>query len=225
MSDNGAEGALLEALPVMGGSATVTEIINKYYNNEIDNMGMADSYIWYGQAWAFAATAPSRGFKTWITEGGIRCPCIVRYPPFGRPGSHTDSFATVMPSWTWRTCPCTGRSSAVGMSSPFAARRGFRTCQATLRAFTTRRRRRSLAGSCFRLSRDPSGPWKALYMTAPRGKDRWELYNVAQDPGELHDLAETEPEILQRLIRHWEVYYAETGMFDPGQEFNMVKYA
>ncbi|KAF9774485.1 hypothetical protein IL306_007505 [Fusarium sp. DS 682] len=87
MSDNGAEGSV----------GSVPRIINKYYNNSIENMGMADSYIWYGPEWACASMAPSRGFKTWITEGGIRCPCLVRYPPFTRTGgSHTDSFCTVM---------------------------------------------------------------------------------------------------------------------------------
>jgi len=31
--------------------------------------------------WASAATAPSRGLKASTNEGGIRCPCIMRYPP------------------------------------------------------------------------------------------------------------------------------------------------
>ncbi|KAF5719121.1 Arylsulfatase [Fusarium mundagurra] len=97
MSDNGAEGAMLEAVPMMGSVGSVPKVINKYYNNSIDNMGMADSYIWYGPEWACASMAPSSCFKTWITEGGIRCPCLVRYPPFSKAGgSHTDSFCTVM---------------------------------------------------------------------------------------------------------------------------------
>ncbi|KAF4951909.1 hypothetical protein FGADI_7131 [Fusarium gaditjirri] len=45
MSDNGAEGAMLEAVPIMGSAGSVPRIINRYYNNSIDNMGMADSYI------------------------------------------------------------------------------------------------------------------------------------------------------------------------------------
>jgi arylsulfatase len=67
------------------------------------------------------------------------------------------------------------------------------------------------------------GHWKALYMNAPRGKDRWELYDLENDPGEVNDLAETEPDVLERLIQHWETYYAETGMFDPGHEFGITK--
>ncbi|KAM5360522.1 hypothetical protein ACJZ2D_013698 [Fusarium nematophilum] len=34
------------------------------------------------------------------------------------------------------------------------------------------------------------GKWKAVYMTPPRGKDAWELYDIDADPGELHDRAE-----------------------------------
>ncbi len=56
------------------------------------------------------------------------------------------------------------------------------------------------------------GSWKAVWIPAPRGKDDWELYNVKEDPGEVHDRSSEETEILQRLINHWETYYAETGM-------------
>lgn len=229
MSDNGAEGALLEALPVMGGASSVTAIIEKYYNNSIENMGMADSYIWYGPDWACASMAPSRGFKTWITEGGIRCPCVVRYPPLTKlleANAHTDSFSTVMdilptildlagipPCGTRfrnrEVVPVRGSSWVPHLSG---ATDNFHDKEDYITGW-------ELFG--FRAIRQ--GSWKALYMQAPRGKDKWELYNVAEDPGEVYDLAEREPKILEKLVAHWETYYAETGMFDPGQEFPMVK--
>ncbi|KAM0269404.1 hypothetical protein ACHAQH_009765 [Verticillium albo-atrum] len=96
MSDNGAEGAMPEALPLMGSVGAVTNLLDKYYDNSLEYMGMADSFVWYGAEWACASMAPSRGFKTYITEGGIRCPCLIRYPVFDKSGSNTDSFATVM---------------------------------------------------------------------------------------------------------------------------------
>jgi hypothetical protein len=61
-------------------------------------------------------------------------------------------------------------------------------------------------------------------MTAPRGKEQWELYDMQTDPSEMHDLAEKEVKILEELVAHWEVYYAETGMFEYGHEFKYVKY-
>ncbi|KAF2176433.1 alkaline phosphatase-like protein [Zopfia rhizophila CBS 207.26] len=231
MSDNGAEGAMLEALPIMGGVSSVTKIIDKYYNNSIDNMGMADSYIWYGPEWACASMAPSRGFNTWITEGGIRCPCLIRYPSLIDGGlgggSKTDSFATVMdilptmldlarvkhPGSKFRgreVVPVRGASWAPHLSGKQA---GFHNEEEVITGW-----------ELFGLRAIRQGRWKALYMTAPRGKDTWELYNLADDPGELHDLAEKEPEVLERLLKHWETYYAESGMFDLGQDFPYVSF-
>ncbi|KAK8165409.1 putative arylsulfatase [Phyllosticta citrichinensis] len=83
-SDNGAEGKLLESLPMMAGTPLV-ECIRRFYDNSLDNIGNASSFVWYGPRWAAAGTAPSRGFKAWATEGGIRCPAIVRFPPLLAP--------------------------------------------------------------------------------------------------------------------------------------------
>lgn len=235
MSDNGAEGALLEAMPIMGGSSNVGAIIDKYYDNSLDNMGNANSYIWYGPAWASASMAPSRGFKVWITEGGIRCPCIVRYPPaFGNPvgqnngdgeqnaprGAHNDSFATVMD-----ILPTILDLANVPVPSPAEPFRN--RSIVPVRGSSWLPHLRGKTGSFhdeehnitgwelfgFRAIR--KGPWKALFMASPRGKDRWELYNLTDDPGEICDLAEREPEVLDRLVTHWEIYHAETGIIDP----------
>ena len=45
MSDNGAEGASYEALPIVGDE--IVAHIEKYYNNSIDNIGRKNSYVWY----------------------------------------------------------------------------------------------------------------------------------------------------------------------------------
>lgn len=50
ISDNGAEGKLLEALPVTKGVPLV-KVIEQYYNNSIENIGNADSFVWYGPQW------------------------------------------------------------------------------------------------------------------------------------------------------------------------------
>lgn len=47
MSDNGAEGTLLEATPIMG-SSTLKEIISKHYDNSLQNIGNATSFVSYG---------------------------------------------------------------------------------------------------------------------------------------------------------------------------------
>jgi arylsulfatase len=67
------------------------------------------------------------------------------------------------------------------------------------------------------------GPWKAVWMHPPRGKCRWELYNLEADPSEQKDLALEQPLKVKELLECWEAYYAETGMFDYPFEFTMAR--
>src|ERR1700742_1085401 len=82
MSDNGAEGEILESLPILGGA--IAAEIEKNWDNSLDNAGAANSFIWYGPRWAQAATAPSRLHKAFTSEGGIRVVGFVTWPGFER---------------------------------------------------------------------------------------------------------------------------------------------
>lgn len=75
MSDNGAEGQRLEAIPVLA-DATV-DVIRKYYNNSIHNIGNHDPFVWYGPQWASAATA-NRGAKSYTTDLRWVCTAVQR---------------------------------------------------------------------------------------------------------------------------------------------------
>ncbi|PVH67916.1 alkaline phosphatase-like protein [Cadophora sp. DSE1049] len=219
MSDNGAEGAALEAIPVMGGPKTMSAIFEKYYNNSFDNIGEADSFVWYGPRWACAATAPSRGVKGWVTEGGIRCPCLIRYPPFqSAPAAITHSFTTAMdilptvlslaglehPGTTFRNrdvVPIRGKSWIPHLTSTDFSKTSVHGEDVHIHGweFLDQRAIRE-------------GKWKAVWMGKPRGKNAWELYNIEEDLAEIHDRSAEQPELLERLVFHWEQYYSETGM-------------
>ncbi|KAJ9149357.1 Arylsulfatase [Pleurostoma richardsiae] len=222
ISDNGAEGKLLEALPIMAGVPLV-QVVKKFYNNSLENVGNADSFVWYGPRWASAATAPSRGHKTWITEGGIRCPCIVRYPHFGVPADTvTHEFTTVMD-----VLPTV--LDLAGIPHPGSSFRGRDVVLPRGRSWVAH-----LTGETQTVhdggSQDVTGwelfgrraircgKWKAIFMPAPQGSDEWELYDLARDHGELHNLASEQPKVLTDLLIEWEKYYTETGMYDPGVE-------
>ncbi|KAI0018644.1 alkaline-phosphatase-like protein [Xylariomycetidae sp. FL0641] len=230
MSDNGAEGVALEALPVMGGPRTMDAIINKHYDNSYENLGEPTSFVWYGPRWACAATAPSRGTKTWILEGGIRCPCLIRYPQFRAPaGAITHAFTTVMdilptvlelagvahpgPRFRGRSVVAPrGRSWAAHLGALHGNGKGGEA-ETSVHGEATHVHGWELFGQ--RALR--RGPWKIVWIAAPRGKGDWELYHLEEDPAELRDRAEAEPAVLDALVRHWEVYYAETGMIEfPG---------
>ena len=94
LSDNGAEGAIVEAMPILGG--LIAAEIEKNWDNSLDNLGAANSFIWYGPRWAQAATAPSRLHKAFTTEGGIRVVGFVTWPGFDRQHQIGTAFSTVM---------------------------------------------------------------------------------------------------------------------------------
>ena len=56
------------------------------------------------------------------------------------------------------------------------------------------------------------GDWKILFIPKPKGPEKWQMYNLRADPGEVHDLAEQDPERLQRMIKMWDQYVLETGV-------------
>ena len=77
LSDNGAEGAQLEALPVFG--ANLNQVIADHYDNSLDNIGRGNSYVWYGERWAQAATAPSwADSRAVIVASRLSCTCACR---------------------------------------------------------------------------------------------------------------------------------------------------
>ncbi len=212
MSDNGAEGALLEAFPKFG--PDLLGYLDSHYDNSLENIGRANSYVWYGPRWAQAATAPSRLYKAFTTQGGIRVVAFVRYPGFARQAQVGDAFTTVMditptlldlagtshPGTAWRgrpVAPPRGRSWAGYLAG---RDRAVHDAQAVT------------GWELFGMRALRQGDWKAVYIPPPAGPGTWQLYNLASDPGEVHDQARTQPDTLNTLIEHWHQYARETGV-------------
>lgn len=203
----------------MGPPWTMAKVVEKYYDNSLDNIGEPNSFVWYGPRWACAASAPSRGFKCWIYEGGIRCPCLIRYPRFNAsPGAITHSFTTVMdilptclelagiphPGTKFRGRDVViprGKSWVQHLSSCDFAKSSVHGEDAHIHAW-----------ELFGQRAIRKGKWKAVWINQPKGKGDWELYDMVEDVAEGCDLAAVQPEMLKQLVEHWEQYYAETGM-------------
>lgn len=216
MSDNGAEGSVLEAIPMTG--EVIKKSIDREYNNDLENLGNKDSFIWYGPRWAQAATAPSRMHKGYVTEGGIRCPAVLHYPGLqsGLEGGRiSTAFATVMdimptllelagvpqpgPEFRGReVVPIKGKSWASYLTGEIDHVHGPDT---------------SIGWELFFHQAIRKGKWKAVFIPKPKGPEKWQLYDLEKDMGELHDLAEQEPGILDELIKHWLAYVSEFGVF------------
>lgn len=221
MSDNGAEGASYEARPIMG--ENVMRHIHQYYDNSLDNIGRHDSFVWYGARWAQAATAPSRLFKMFSTEGGCRVPLVLKPQKGsqGQPYAVTDEFCTVMDVVPTILDLASVKidSSSLLLDRPLQKMRGH-SWKTFLDAFA-----QGTHGDITIL--DPEAPvgwevcgsgalrkgrYKITYVPAPKGPQRWELFDILDDPGETRDLSSDMPELLQQMVGHWEVYKREVGV-------------
>ncbi|KAK3192264.1 hypothetical protein K4F52_001477 [Lecanicillium sp. MT-2017a] len=222
MSDNGAEGQLLEAIPILANS-TLQDVLDKYCDNSLNNIGNHDSFVWYGPQWASAATAPSRALKSYTTEGGIHCPCIVRYPP----AMQKENWGAVMPTFTTvmdvlPTCLELAGIQPVGSSfrgRDVAAVRGKSWLPLLIEPTNTSVNLYNpdtdiVGWEQLGIAAVRVGDWKALFLPPPRGPGKWELYNIAEDPGEVHNLAESHSKKLAEMIAHYDTYFQDTGMFD-----------
>ncbi len=61
------------------------------------------------------------------------------------------------------------------------------------------------------------GDWKLRWQYKPFGTEEWELFNVADDPGERRDLATGNAQKLAELVRLWDEYVAENNVILPSR--------
>ncbi|CAF3142021.1 unnamed protein product [Rotaria sp. Silwood2] len=214
MSDNGASGNTLTNVPISSPSEP-----GKYFNNSYENIGNKDSLIAYDPRWAHASSAPSRLFKGYITEGGIRCPAIIHYPKLKSPLKVSHEFTTVMdilptilelanvphPGTTFRNRTVVtprGKSWIPYLRKPKKHKHVHSEHDFTgWELFAQRAIRR--------------GKYKAILMPSKGNTSQWELYDLSRDKAELNNLAHKEENVLKELIEAWYAYEAETGVILP----------
>ncbi|KAJ4359952.1 uncharacterized protein N0V89_000511 [Didymosphaeria variabile] len=218
MSDNGAEGAAYESYPIVQGQ--MMGHLQKYYDNSYENLGNGNSFIWYGPRWAQAATAPSRLYKAYTTEGGVRVPFLAKFPKDTldptRANSITDTFTTIMDIMPTIL-------DMAGATHPAPSYRGReivhmrgKSMLPFIRGTTSSVHEKDFIQGWETCGRAAvrKGDFKIVFIPKPKGTEKWQLYNLKSDPGEVHDLAEKEEykAVFEELMGLWEQYVLETGV-------------
>lgn len=208
-ADNGAEG-----LDVRNATMDSIKKIAAAADNRLENFGAATSYLSYGPGWAQAATAPSRLYKGYTTEGGTRAVAFITYPGAKRQGAVGTAFGTVqdvVPTFLdlagvpaadqvagRPVAPITGRSWAPYLSGTAQTVHGD-TNAVSWELFGNRAVRR--------------GDWKITDI----GEGKWRLFNLKDDPGETNDLSIDQAERLKLLADAWEDYARRVGVILPSE--------
>jgi arylsulfatase len=203
-------------MPLRG--AQIAAQIEKHCDNSLDNLGRPTSFIWYGPRWAQAATAPSRLHKAFTTQGGIRVTGFITWPGFARQQQIGTAFSTVMDiAPTLLELAGTTHPGTSYRGREVAAMRGRSLVEyLTGAAENVHDADTGTGWELFGRRAIRQGDWKALYLPAPYGPGSWQLYDLASDPGEIDDLAASQPDKLAELLALWDRYVEETGVIlDP----------
>ena len=147
----------------------------------------------------FNSVGELRGRKGSCYEGGLRVPCIVRYPGKVEPGTSTDT-PSYFPDW-FPTLTAIG-----GADSTQYAHDGI-DLRHTLAGEPAPTRIEAMTWEFYDyggIVAIREGKWKALRRdTLKQTPKPWELYDIEADPSEKQDLAKQHPERVQRLEAAW----------------------
>jgi len=209
-SDNGANGALPMAYPGQ------TEEFLEAFDNSLDNRGLVNSYIEMGPGWAQASMSPSRMFKAFASEGGIRSPLIVKLPgAMTNAGSMSNNFVHVRD-----IMPTILDIAGVSHHKEFEDR-AVRPMQGqSVLDYFSGEAKTPYAGAgqvgyeLFGLKAYFDGNWKILLMPPPFASGEWELYDLAEDPAEMNDLSSKYPEKVEEMVRKWDQYKEDNMVLD-----------
>ncbi|MFC1530848.1 arylsulfatase [Gemmatimonadota bacterium] len=209
-SDNGANGAYPTVYPGW------TEEWGASFDNSLENRGLPGSFIEMGPGWAQASVAPSRMFKGFPAQGGIRSPLIAKMP-----GTQANAGATNHSFFHVRdVMPTILDLASIEHPSQIDGREVMALQGQSVLDLLDGSAEAPYAGAnqvgyeLFGLKAFFDGDWKILWMPPPFGSGDWELYNLSVDPAELNDLAPDQPERLQSMIEMWERYKVENTVLD-----------
>jgi arylsulfatase A-like enzyme len=209
LSDNGAEGTPLEHSPMLDGW------IDKF-DNSPENMGSADSYIFYGPSWAHATTAPGKHYKSHVFEGGIHVPAFIWRKGMTETGAIASAPATVMD-----ISPTFLELAGVTYPERYRGRlveklRGASLVPLMIEPTSLVHGKDDVfAVELFGRRAIRQGKWKLCLTPPPFGKGDWELYDIEQDLGETRDLAASHPDVVERLKTEWQQYAEDVGVILP----------
>jgi len=170
------------------------------------------SHFAYGMGWASASAGPLDPFKMTVGEGGIRSPLLIEGQGF-RGGRQVDAFA-----YFWDIMPMVLELAGIPHPEIYRGRQVERMRGKSLKNILIGSTKAVYGADEFVGGELQNGKWmrqgdfKAVSVALPYGTGSWLLYNLADDPGETRDLAQVQPEILQKLQAAWDRYATDVGV-------------
>jgi arylsulfatase len=221
-SDNGAEGNDLRA--ALGGQPGTRGFLHAALNFAEDNpmmWGRKGTYPEYGVGWATVSSTPLRLYKGFLSEGGIRAPLIISGPGVAGAGTinksavlHVMDIAPTMLELAGishpdryegrEVLPMAGESWASMLAGASASPRGPEDW---------------IGFEFLGMRAVRQGDWKLMWLHEPVGIEDWQLFNLVEDPAELRDLSDQNPEKMRELLASWDAYVEQFNIIPANRHF------
>lgn len=194
MSDNGPAGLDFYA------SDAYRPFLREHYDNRYENMGRRSSWVSYGVPWAEAGSAPFSRIKSYTRQGGIVAPMIVAGPGVERRGEIVHSYVTVM-DIAPTLLELAGASYPTSDAKPMLGTSLVELLAGRTAAVHDANEVTTLYHRGVALIR--RGDWKLVTLEPPFDESKFELFDLASDPGETRNLASEEPERYREMLQLW----------------------
>ncbi|MBS0192455.1 MAG: arylsulfatase [Planctomycetes bacterium] len=215
MSDNGANGEDHADL-LMEHAPQLKPWFEKTYDNRFENWGRPGSFIDYGKAWGQVSNVPFRQFKGTVAEGGIRAPLIVSGPGVVHAGAITNSplhimdIAPTLLELAHVDHPAKEKDSGVAPPQGKSMWNLLANRENAIRADSDWNGWELFGNRAIR-----QGDWKLVYLLeAAGGTGDWQLFNLENDPVEMHDLSSHYPARRDAMLRLWDEYVKANGVIE-----------
>lgn len=189
------------------------------YDTDYASWGRKGSFMAYGPAWAQVSATPFWMFKGTMNEGGIRSPLVVVDP--GKTNAGTISHDPIL--HVMDIAPTLLDLAGIEQTRTFDGKDVLPMQGASWAGMihgevrSPRTENDWLGFEFWHGMAIRKGDWKLVWMPKPIGKSDWRLINLAEDPGELDNLASRHPDKVGELLAHWETYVAQNNVILPNR--------
>lgn len=177
---------------------------------ELANVGQRGTYHAVGSGWAMLSNSPLNMYKHFTHEGGLASPFIVRTPQGASEAGQWVNDPTALMDLVPTICELTGAAYPTERDGHFVKPADGVSLVPTLRG--EHLAERSIPFDHQGAWALRKGDWKIVRGKRLGKPAQWELYNLATDRFEQHDVANDHPEKVQEMGEEWLRWAREVGI-------------
>lgn len=184
------------------------------WSNAHETRGRAGNFTVQGREWASVSVTPWKLYKNSVSEGGIRAPLILRGPsvPAGQVNDAIAHVTDIVPTiYDLAGVHAETNPLFAGKTHPQG-----KSLMPVLRG-EAQSVRKSVGVHLFGNRGYRRGHWKISNTQPPLSTGEWQLFDLSRDPGEVNDLAQTHPELLDELLAEYDEYLRQNQVILPAE--------